>query len=470
MALMPEPRMQETQQPDIPITKKLVIPLKDINFKKLMQFLFAWSLVSNLAIPFFTVYMLQRLGLPLSWVIALSILSQILNIFFLRVWGPLVDKFGNKVILSLCSSLYLLVIFGWIFVAMPERHFLTLPLLVVLHGFAGIASAGITLTASTIGLKMAPSDESTSYLAGASLATNLGTGLGPLAGGLLADYFGSRHLNLTFNWTDPAASFQFQLITLNGLDFLFGIAFIIGIPVLGLLATIREQGEVSKEEVLESLMTQAREFSRPISSGMSFNLLSYFPLINLKHVPLVGLDVALGVTIYQFAHMAKMASLASIHSRNIIIKMLRVLEQIFIGIWRYGQINMEMDGVAVAREAAYQAINTQGRMPLDVDSLENAVMLSVVKAVSQAGARPEDAVLGASQGILRAAVEARIDPGLATYQIIKIAEAIAPQIGLSREKAVNNASEGVMIAAREFGADIAEQIEEKVENQVAIIK
>jgi hypothetical protein len=381
---------------------------------------------------------------------------------FLRVWGPLVDKSGNKVILSLSASLYLLVIFGWIFIGMPERHFLTLPLLIMLHAFAGIASAGVALTASTIGLKMAPQEEATSYLAGASLAANLGAGLGPLFGGLVADFFNSRLLSLTFNWADPENSFQFPLLTITGLDFLFGIAFIVGIPILGLLASIHEQGEARREEVLESLMTQAREFSRPMSSSMNLNLLSYFPVVNLKRVPLVGLDVALGVTIYQIAHMAKFAALATVRSQNVIVKLARMFESFLVEVWKYNKANMDSDGVAIAQEAAYQAIRAQFRISLDVERVEKAVMLSVVKAVSHAGAKPEDAVLGASQGIIRAAAEAQFDLGVAASQVIKAAETVAKQIGLSREEAVNKASEGVLLAARGFGTEAVESVRKKL--------
>ena len=43
----------------------LAEPLRDRNFSQLVRFLFVWSLVSNLAIPFFAVYMLSELGLSL---------------------------------------------------------------------------------------------------------------------------------------------------------------------------------------------------------------------------------------------------------------------------------------------------------------------------------------------------------------------------------------------------------------------
>ena len=120
----------------------LAEPLRDRNFSQLVRFLFVWSLTSNLAIPFFAVYMLSELGLSLPAVIGFTVLSQAANILFVRVWGPMADRVGSKAVLSLSASLYLLVILGWVFTAYPERHFLTLPLLGVLHVFAGVAGGG----------------------------------------------------------------------------------------------------------------------------------------------------------------------------------------------------------------------------------------------------------------------------------------------------------------------------------------
>ena len=108
--------------------------------------------------------MLTRLGLSLPAVISLTVLSQLTNILFLRTWGPLADRVGSKTVLSLSASLYLLVILGWIFTTLPERHSLTLPLLMTLHVFAGITSAGVTLAVGTIALKLAPEDKATPLL------------------------------------------------------------------------------------------------------------------------------------------------------------------------------------------------------------------------------------------------------------------------------------------------------------------
>ena len=44
----------------------LLEPVRDQNYSQLLKFLFVWSLTSNLAIPFFAVYMLKVIGLSLA--------------------------------------------------------------------------------------------------------------------------------------------------------------------------------------------------------------------------------------------------------------------------------------------------------------------------------------------------------------------------------------------------------------------
>jgi len=303
LALTPEPIMQRPEVPVSPL-RALSSPFMDQNFKWLLAFLFFWSFASNLAIPFFSVYMLQIIGIPVSAVIALYMLSQYFSILFLRVWGPLVDKFSNKAVLSLCASLYLLVILGWCFIMTPDRHSLTIPLLIILHIFAGIASGGVTLTISTIGLKIAPINQSTSYLSCASLCIFIGSGLGPMLGGFLADFFSQRQFIMTFNWTDPLHSMQFSALSITGFSFLFIIAFILGILTLSLLASLREEGEVSREVVLETLLTPMRELSRPVTAVLPYYI-AHLPFYRLiRKIPIPGLDIALSVLAYQVGAVA----------------------------------------------------------------------------------------------------------------------------------------------------------------------
>jgi MFS family permease len=468
MSFMPEPLMQPIPGPQPHIRERLMAPVRNVNFRRLIQFLLFWSFASNLAIPFFAVYMLTRLGLPLSWVIALSIVSQVFNLLFLRVWGPFADRFGNKAVLSLCSSLYLLVILGWIFTAMPERYFMTMPLLVLLHIFAGIANAGVTLTVGTIGLKLAPKGEATPYLAGASLATNLGAGLGPLCGGVLADFFSVHQLNLTFTWIGPAGSVNVPALNLIGFDFLFGIAFILGLMTLGTLARLREEGEVSREVILESLMNPTREFSRPLSSVPAYNLLSNFPFGYLKRVPVPGLDVALGVTAYQIAEVARVATLATVRGRTVTRKLAKALENGLTGAWKTRE-HVKEHGVEIARQTARGAMHVVNEKPLAIEQLAGAVTKGVVKASGQVGVDAENAILGASQGIIEGAAETKVDLGTATLHVIVAARQMAKQTGLSEELAIARATEGALLAAEAIGPEAVAKVAEVLSQEAPLL-
>jgi len=459
MAMVPEPLMQPVLEKQPSILKKLAAPFRDRNFRQLLQFMLFWGFTSNMVTPFFAVYMLKRLGLPLSWVIGLSILSQLFTIFFLRVWGRFVDRFGNKAVLSVCTSLYLLVIFGWMFIAMPERYLLTIPLLIILHSLAGIANAGLAITVGTIGLKLSPRGEATSYLAGSSLAVSLGAGLGPLCGGLLADFFSTRQLALDFTWVSSLSSAQFPALSIIGLDFLFGIAFIFGLVTLAILARIREEGEVSREVVLESLMFPTRGISNPMSPNTSNSILSAFPFSLIKRIPIPGLDVAVGVTAYQIAEAARVATLTAARGRKVTKKLVRALQDNLAMVWKVKTAAKE-HGVEITRQAARGAMHVVDDKPLSVENLVGPVATSVVKASSKAGVNPLNGIQGTSQGVVQGAVETGTDVTAAVKETIEAAKEVAKQTGISEDSAVLKATVGALEAAQAAGPEVVESVKE----------
>ncbi|MBN1862184.1 MAG: MFS transporter [Dehalococcoidales bacterium] len=461
MSRMPEPLMQPATGPQVPLRQRVMAPLKDSNFKKLVQFLFSWNFALNLAVPFFAVYILQRLGMSLTWVIVLSITGQMFNILFLRVWGNFVDRFGNKVVLSICASLYLVVIGGWIFTTMPEKHFLTIPLLFVLHIFAGIANAGATLTVGTIGLKMAPKGEATSYLAASSLATNLGAGLGPLVGGLMAIFFSTRQLNINVSWMAPASTSQFTIISISGYDFLFAISFIVGLITLSILARLKEEGEVSREVMLESLMFPTREFSRPMSSVPAFNLAANFPFGNLRRVP-VGLDAVLGVTAYQIAEIGRVATMAAVRGRRVTKKINQSLQNGLSDIWKDKEAEVRVHGAEISRQVARGAVHIADDKSVDTGQVAAAVIAGVVKASTQAGADPLDAILGASQGVIQGTAEAHGDLATVTARTIETAKGLAVEAGVSETLIAVEAAQNALETAEAIGSEAVAQVTEGI--------
>jgi hypothetical protein len=70
ISTIPEPRMEAIEKK--PKFINLILqPFRDSNFKNLIMFLGSWHFAINLAAPFFTVYMLQRLQLSMSFIITL---------------------------------------------------------------------------------------------------------------------------------------------------------------------------------------------------------------------------------------------------------------------------------------------------------------------------------------------------------------------------------------------------------------
>ncbi|MBI4202431.1 MAG: MFS transporter [Chloroflexi bacterium] len=445
MALMPEPLMAPPSPNRSSIATSLAVPLRDPNFKHLLRFAFMWGLALNLAVPFFAVYMLVRLQLPLSSVIALTVLSQLSNVLFLRLWGPLADKFGQKIILSLCASLYLLVVLGWTFTTMPERYFLTVPLLVVLHILAGAAASGVNLTIGTLGMKLAPQQQATEYLASASVALNLGAGLGPLLGGAFADFFSVRSLNFVVSWVSPERFIDLPAISLQGFDFLFAITFVVGLFTLNSLTVMREEGEVGREVVLDALYSPARQLSSPVSSVAALGILT-FPLSILRRTSVPGLDVAAGITSYQIAQLARAAAVAAEQGRRTSRRAVAMLQDALEDVWRAG--------VAVPAFAADVAVHTtRGIMNALEDTavgagrLAHDAVTAAVKALGQEDIDPMPVFWGAGYGVVEGAHQAGADTGEAVRQALTAARTAAREQGIPEEEAVQATAQGALEAA-----------------------
>ncbi len=254
LTLMPETEMVADE--DMSTAELLTKPLQDGNFRSLVYFIMFWNFAINLAAPFFVIYMLKRIGLSIFAITALAVLSYLTNIVFLRVWGRLADSYSNKSVLAVSGPLFLLAILGWSFTTMPERHALTVPLLILIHILSGISLSGVSLASVNIALKLSPRGLAHSYTAVYGMA---GAGVGalaPLAGGVFADFFAVRELAITLSWVEPAREFSVYALNFKALDFLFFFAFLAGLVSMAQLAKVKEEGDVDHEEIREQLLAE----------------------------------------------------------------------------------------------------------------------------------------------------------------------------------------------------------------------
>lgn len=285
LSRIPEPRMRVESPTGI--FAVLGEPFRMGNFRQLLVFLGSWNFAINLAAPFFVVYMITRLQMSMALVLALSVLSQLVNVVFLRLWGRLADRFSNKSVLGVSGPLFVLSILLWPFLTLPEKHALTLPLLLVIHVLAGMSTAGVTLCSGNIALKLAPQGRATSFLAVNALVNGVAATLAPILAGIAADTFAGEQLTVSLRWiaTDVGLTrFEAAAIALRGLDFVFVVAVLLGLYALHRLLAIREEGEVEEEVFATELYGEVRKALRHLSNVAGLRHLTYFPYMKLMEI------------------------------------------------------------------------------------------------------------------------------------------------------------------------------------------
>lgn len=272
LAKTPEPTAQTAQEN---IFKRLGEPLKHKNYRKFLTFNAFWLFSINLATPFFSVYLMKTLGLPLSYIIGLGILTQLSSILSIKIWGKYSDQFSNKTIITICAPLYVICIIAWSFLAMASNPSIRIAELIVINIFSGISTAGINLALTNIGLKLAPKKDAIAYITSRSMINALFSAIAPLAGGWLADYFGNRSLDWSIQWKTEKGISMFHLLALEHWSFLFVIGASLALFSLRLLKGVKEEGEVTKDTAVTVMKINFKSRLKENASGkMIYHILS----------------------------------------------------------------------------------------------------------------------------------------------------------------------------------------------------
>jgi MFS family permease len=245
LSRIPEPRMPPaTHRPWTDIVRA---PLRHREFRALMSFLATWTFATHLSTPFFTVYLLRRLELPMSAVIAFAVLSQATAALVLRAWGRVADRFSTLTVLRVSCAGFLLSIAGWPVVGLLHASWLALIGLAVIHVLAGLSSAGVNLASGTVAMELAPRGAAAGYLATNALISGAASALAPVVAGLSADWLETRHLSVA------------RGVDLHGLDFLFVSTVLVGLYAIQRVLRVTERALPRRREVLAALLEELRE-------------------------------------------------------------------------------------------------------------------------------------------------------------------------------------------------------------------
>ncbi|HEX3027233.1 MAG TPA: MFS transporter, partial [Clostridia bacterium] len=139
----------------------IIEPFKNKNYMKFVAFATIFMFGVNFAVPFFNVYMIEKLKMS-YFIIAManSVTYSIGAVVFVRKWGALADRFGNKPVVFCCALGVAIVPIIWLFAA-PGHILMTY----VANFVAGVAWSGYYVAIFNQSVWLAPEKNRSAYIA-----------------------------------------------------------------------------------------------------------------------------------------------------------------------------------------------------------------------------------------------------------------------------------------------------------------
>jgi MFS family permease len=168
---------------------RLTAPLKEKRYRYLLTAFVAWNFATGISAAFFAPHMLNNLDMNFTLISLYSSAAALTAILLNKPWGALVDKFGCRPVIIICSFMIAIVPLIWL---IPKRGFIWILFPEVI--FSGAFWSGFNLAAFNMPIAYSPKEERIGYLAVFSVLTGLGFFLASLIGGILAHAWGGIQL------------------------------------------------------------------------------------------------------------------------------------------------------------------------------------------------------------------------------------------------------------------------------------
>lgn len=134
------------------------LPLRDGNFRKFLFFNCWWMLAVGIGAPFWQPFMLQKLSMSLFEVQIYGGINIVAAIVVLRLWGRIIDGYGNQTAMRLIIMLGGFNPMVWLFVTPHNYYILYLEAIT-----SGVMWAGAGLVATNFVLSIAPDEKRQLY-------------------------------------------------------------------------------------------------------------------------------------------------------------------------------------------------------------------------------------------------------------------------------------------------------------------
>ena len=184
---------QHVVGPAISVRDQLGVVLRARSLLVFIAFGAVWSFAANCFGPFYHVFMFDQLGLSAWDVGLLATLALLSGALSLPAWGHLLDRYGNKSVMTFSLILWQGQSFLWCILT-PENRNLLYPMWI----WGGATSAGFILGQFMILLRLIPL-EAKNLAIGVNLATtSLVAAIAPITGGAVLTWALAR-------WSDALA-------------------------------------------------------------------------------------------------------------------------------------------------------------------------------------------------------------------------------------------------------------------------
>jgi len=184
-------KYQDQQEPEchqINLFNNLIAPFQDRNLIFFLIYIAFWGFAVNLSMPFFNLYMLENLGVDITWVTLFSSLASGANMLMLLMWGRLSDRFGNRPLLIFVGIAIAITPLFWLLTGISQVKEQLWLYLIIFHLFLGGTWAAIDLGSNNIQIGIAPIEHHATFFAIVSAIAGVSSALGTTVGGILAQY------------------------------------------------------------------------------------------------------------------------------------------------------------------------------------------------------------------------------------------------------------------------------------------
>ena len=175
-----------TRVPNPRLGEVLAAPFRKPGFRSFIGYNCFWHMAAMVASPFITLYLLSHVGMSLFHLLMLWALSWVGGAIFSRRLGSLIEIFGNRPLLVLCTILKSSNMIALLLVPTTNTT-LVFWVLVPVFMFDALLNAGIAIAANGFMLKNSPAENRTMYIAaGTAMAGIVGGVTSVIAGGFLS--------------------------------------------------------------------------------------------------------------------------------------------------------------------------------------------------------------------------------------------------------------------------------------------